>query len=188
MKTSSVVGLVVFLAAVVGVFFALRYSSSQLVSDIAGETPQAEQSSGSDLVGKTAPYFDLPDMEGNHVQVSGLIGTPLVLVFWTTWNSQAADEMHILDEYLASIPTEGRLVKIIAIDSQEEKSVVSSFMRRGGYVVPTLLDARGAVSEEYQIKSTPTTYFLDRDGVIRDADAGLISERMLVDKIETILK
>ncbi|OHB20754.1 MAG: hypothetical protein A2854_00525 [Parcubacteria group bacterium RIFCSPHIGHO2_01_FULL_56_18] len=185
--TSRIIGFIVLCAAIVAIFFALQYSGARLVTDIAGSGGEDAQSQGSDLVGKTAPYFDLPDMEGNYMQISDFTDTPLVLVFWATWNDQAADQMHILDEYLTSIPQEQQLVTIITIDSQEEKSVISSFMRRGGYRVRTLIDARGAVSEAYRIKSLPTTYFIGRDGIIRDAYAGLMSERMFVDKVEKIL-
>lgn len=165
------------------VFFALRYGGTQFVADIAGESIENEAA----LAGERAPYFDLPDLEGNHVRLSDYTDMPLIIVFWATWNEQAADQLHIIDEYLAEAGS-ARLVEIVAIDSQEEKSVISSFMRRGGYGIHTLLDARGGVTEEYKVKSMPTIFFVKRDGTIAESFAGVLSERMLVDKIENILK
>ena len=115
-------------------------------------------------------------------------GTPVVLVFWATWNSAAADQIDILDSFLASNVPERSLVKVIAVDSEEDQSVVNSFIRRGGYHVETLVDASGAVSQTYRIKSLPTIFFIDRNGVIREGFAGVLSMKMLVDKVDQLLQ
>lgn len=140
------------------------------------------------LIGSQAPYFDLPDIAGDHTRISDLNNAPLVVVFWSTWNSTSADQVKILDDYISSRQNEVELVHIVAINSQEERSIVSSFIRRGGYLVPTLVDSQGSVSEQYKIKSLPTLYFIDRDGIVREVYSGLISQKMLVDKIEGIVR
>ena len=170
-------------------FAAVHFGALGSVSILAGNASvdQGNQVQ-SNLIGRQAPFFDLPDVTGNHVKVSDFIDMPLAVVFWSTWNDAAADQMHILDQYLASHVVQAELVKIIAIDSQEERSIVSSFLRRGGYTVPTLVDSSGATSESYKIKSLPTTYFIDRSGVIQDAYAGVLNEKMLAEKIERIVQ
>jgi peroxiredoxin len=181
MKRSSLIGAAVMIGAVIIVFIALQYSSSQFVTDIAGN-----DASDTGLSGTQAPYFDLPDLAGDHVRLSDYTDQPLIIVFWTTWNEQAADQLHILDEYLES--SEDDLIQVVAISSQEEKSIVSSFVRRGGYGLQTLLDARGVTTEEYGVKSLPTTFFIRRDGTIAESFAGVLSQKMLVDKVENILR
>ncbi len=178
------------LLAIVGMLFvAVYFGGTGEINSIAGDAKTVQMAeTNADLIDKQAPFFDLPDLSGNHVKISDFIGQPLVVVFWSTWNDGAADQMHILDQYLSSTDASKGLLKIIAIDSQEERSIVTAFVNRGGYGVQTLVDASGAISEEYHIKSLPTTYFIAKDGTIRDAYAGVLSEKMLVDKVEQILK
>lgn len=116
------------------------------------------------------------------------IRTPVVIVFWSTWNSQAADQIQILDQYIARASTEAQLASIVAINSQEEKSLVSSFMNRGGYRVRTLLDVQGIATGDYQVKSLPTFYFIDGTGLVRDVYVGVLSEKMLRDRVVQILQ
>lgn len=177
------------LIIVLGAIFSFIYlGGSSLVLGVAGQDASDAPLSGDGIIGNRLPYFDLPNLAGDRVRSSDFTDTSLVIVFWSTWNEQAADEMHILDQYLASQSEQNNLVKIIAIDSQEEKSIVSSFMSRGGYRVPTLLDAQGVAGERYGLKSLPTFYFADRAGVIREIYAGMLSQPALMSKIENILQ
>jgi hypothetical protein len=93
-----------------------------------------------------------------------------------------------MDDYISSKSIQGSLVKIIAVDSLEDESVVSSLMKRGDYNVPTTLDTTGDVSNSYNIKSLPTTYFIDKDGIVREIYTGILSESVIVDKVENLLK
>jgi len=177
------------LIATLGAIFSFIYlGGSALVLNVAGEQNAGTHASGAGLLGNRLPYFDLPDLAGNRVRSSDFADTPLVIVFWSTWNTEAADEMHILDQYLGDKTSQNQLAKIIAIDSQEERSIVSSFMSRGGYRVQTLLDAQGVAGERYGIKSLPAFYFIDRAGVIREIYVGMLSQQALMNKLEKILQ
>lgn len=190
MKTSHLVILLGSIAALGALFTALYLGGSALVLGVAGEPEESSgiPASGAGLLGAELPYFDLPDLAGGRVRSTDFTDTPLVVVFWATWNAQSADEMHILDEYLESGSAQSRLVKIVAINSQEEKSIVASFMNRGGYEVSALLDTQGLASERYAVKSLPTFYFADRTGAIREIYVGMLSQRALMNKVEKILQ
>lgn len=186
-RTLIVLGILI---AVLGVMFSFIYlGGSSLVLDVAGEKTVDAPAPGAGLLGNRLPYFDLPNLAGERVRSTSFADTPLVVVFWSTWNAPAADQMHILDQYLADQSSRSnQLVKIVAIDSQEERSIVSSFMKRGGYQVPALLDAQGIAGEQYAIKSLPTFYFIDRAGIVREIYAGVLSQSALINKVENILQ
>ena len=61
-------------------------------------------------------------------------------------------------------------------------------MKRGAYNVSIGLDLSGDVSNQYNIKSLPTTYFIGKDGVVKEIYTGVLSESMIVDKVENLLK
>lgn len=167
-------------------FVFLYFSGSSLVLLVAGE-PNTSAPSGAGILGNRLPYFDLPTLSGNHIRSADFTDTPLVIMFWATWNAQSADELHILDQALANKSSQN-VVKVVAIDSQEEKSLVSSFIHRGGYQVPTLLDTQGLTSERYGLKSLPTFYFVDRTGVVREIHSGMLNQSALMNTIEKIVQ
>jgi peroxiredoxin len=140
------------------------------------------------LLDKKAPDFDLPDNTGNRVKLAYFSNTPSMIVFWSTWNAESADQIKILDDYLLNSKIDNSIFKVVAIDSMEDSSIVKSFMKRGGYSVPTALDTTGYISNFYNVKSLPTTFFVDREGIIKEIYTGVLSEGMIVDKVENLLK
>lgn len=185
MKINSTIVIVVSIAAVFVLFGFVYWYGQQFVPLLADPlTTSPEEVHAS--IGKNAPYFDLPNTKGDHVRLSDFIDGPVVIVFWATWESAATDQIQILDSYIAEHKN-NELAKIIIINSQEEKSIVSAFLRRGGYQVETLYDMSGGVTDAYEARSLPTTFFIDRDGIIRSIFTGVMSKKTLGDKIELIL-
>lgn len=164
--------------------FAGRFFIKEIVQDIELDRRGVENTAVA--IGEKAPHFTLSDFAGQEVSVSDFLGTPLVLTFWSTWNTVSADQINIFDTYQKK--EQEQLFKIITINNQEERHVVATFMRRGSYQVPALLDESGAVGELYEIQTVPTTYFIDSGGVVLDAVAGPISEKLLLEKIQTIVR
>lgn len=156
--------------------------------DLVGQQETPSGVSSTALLNGRLPYFDLSDLAGSRVRSSDFTDTPLVIMFWSTWNAPAADEMHILDRYLAGGSAQSSLVQIISVNTQEERSIVSSFVERGRYKVRTLLDAQGIIGNRYELQSVPTFYFVDRTGIIREIYVGALSQSMLINKIEKILQ
>jgi peroxiredoxin len=171
-------------------FFSFWISETYLLPTLLGNNTVSTTppSQNGNLLGQKAPFFNLPDISGNRVMLTNFLNTPLVIVFWSTWNAEARDQMEILDTYLSQTETDKNLVSFLAIDSQEDASLVKSFMSRGGYSVPIALDVYGDTSQAYGIKNLPTFYFIDRDGIIREIYSGILSQKMIVDKSEQILK
>ena len=82
-------------------------------------------------------------------------------------------------------------VIIIAVNStsQDSLSAVEDFIGQYGITFPILLDKEGDAMDSYQISSLPTTYFIDRSGIIREVViGGPMSEALLRTRIEQLLK
>ncbi len=182
----------IILSITASVFILVFIAGKNILPDLLGTTATDNINSASTqnekLMDKKAPYLDLFDIAGKRISLSDFTNTPVVIVFWSTWNKESADQIKILDDYLLSNNVQNSLVKVIAVDSMEEASVVKSFIRRGGYNVPVALDTTGDVSNLYNIKSLPTAYFIDKDGIVKEIYTGVLSESMVVDKVENLLK
>ena len=176
-----------FILALTVVVFAVAYFGGALLLPTASSDSSGNEIVTGGLVGSRAPDFDLPDIEGTHVRMSDFTDTPLIITFWSTWNSDALNQLQILDSFAADEKGRG-LVAAIAIDSQEERSLARTYVRRGGYRLPTLVDSLGSVGDAYGVNSLPMTYFVDRSGIIREVVRGVVSKRQLVDKLEGILR
>jgi len=128
---------------------------------------------------KPAPSFELATINSEQKTLSDYLGSPLIVTFWSSWNPHATDQIKILDDYITGEPS--KEFQVVTINSQEDESIVSNFIRRGGYSVTVLIDDTGSVSELYNARNLPATYFLDEDGIIKDIIIGTFDENTLID-------
>ncbi|MFP4324109.1 MAG: TlpA disulfide reductase family protein, partial [Anaerolineales bacterium] len=56
---------------------------------------------------------------------------------------------------------------ILAINQREDPADVRAFVDEFGLTFPILLDTDGAVGAAYELRAYPSTYFIDRAGVVR---------------------
>ena len=168
--------IILVLLATLLIFLLIRFSSGSFSLLFSGESTKTEPFDNGNTpasVGNVAPYFELSDIKGDRVRLSDLSGTPLIISFWATWQADAADQIKIFDDYASS--HKESLFKIVSINSQEDRSAVGAFMRRGEYAVTVLLDQTGVVGKSYNIETLPTSLFIDKDGVIREVFVGIMS-------------
>ena len=187
--TVSLIVILIIALVFVLIFFAGKNILPSIVGNISSTNNQVATTTADEtLLNQRAPYFDLPDNKGNRIKLNDFVNAPVMIVFWATWNQESADQISIIDNYLLNKTVQSSLVKVVAINSLEDTSIVDTFIRRGGYSIPFAFDSTGEVSNQYNIKSLPTTYFVDRNGMVREIYSGVLSGNMLVDKVENILK
>lgn len=163
----------------------LRVTGASLIREITQDVSFGAESIPSASLEKAAPPFSLLDLALNTVSLSKLIGAPFILTFWTTWNPAATNQITILDEYESKHAD--KLFAIITLNSQQDKSVVSQFIKRGGYKIRVLMDENGSITDRYGARNLPVTYFIDADGIIRDIAIGVINEKELTEKSAHII-
>jgi len=126
-------------------------------------------------VGNLAPDFALQDLDGKTVTLSELRGSPIALNFWATWCGWCMVEMPFLEEVYEEWSEKGLMM--LAIDVGESSAQVQSFVESNNIALPVLLDTDGATAGEYAIRGYPTTYFLDKNGVIQDFKIGAFLDK-----------
>ena len=72
------------------------------------------------------------------------------------------------------------------VSEQETASKVNDFAVKYELESPMLLDENGAVGRTYGLRGTPTTYFINADGVIEDLQIGYITLDWIDAKIKAI--
>ncbi len=121
-------------------------------------------------VGKRAPDFQLNTLDGQSVALSDLKGKPVLVNFWATWCDPCRGEM----PYLQQVYDEwrGEELILLAINIAESPSQVAEFMQSQGLSFPVLLDSEADTAQRYNIRYIPTTFFIDKEGIIQGIKLG----------------
>jgi len=83
------------------------------------------------------------------------------------------DEMPSVQKAHDQFREQGIAVLTISIDGKGERAV-APFMTKHGYDFPSLIDSRMEVARQFGMRLVPTTYVLNRDGIIVGAGYGPI--------------
>lgn len=127
----------------------------------------------SPLLDKPFPDFTI-DTGSTLVKTSTFHGKKTVLTVLNTWVPGATQEL----ESLRNIEDKEYYTGIIF--PQESQSQVNNIKRRGNYTAYMLADPDGELLDLTQTKYSPTHFFLDENGVVKDIRYGLLSQDELV--------
>ena len=111
------------------------------------------------------PPFSLPDVSGNTVRSSDLLGNVLILRFWATWCGYCKTEMPAVQRAYDTFKGQNIKVLAISIDSGGAKSV-AAFMQKNNYNMPALLDSRMQTMNKLGVSGIPVTFIVDRQGKV----------------------
>ena len=117
------------------------------------------------LPSSPAPAFSLPDMGGKASSLADFKGQVLLINFWATWCAPCREEMPALDRLQQKFKAKGLTVIGIAIDS--DKTVVQQFLNTTKTKFPILHDSEMRSHDAFKVYSYPTTFLVDRKGIIR---------------------
>lgn len=139
--------------------------------------------------GFLAPDFTLDTLDGNKATLSGLRGKIVVVNLWATWCLPCRQETPALEKAYEQYKDSGVVILGVDLTNQDLVSDVESFVQEFKLTYPILLDRDGSVGYQYQIKGIPTTFFINREGIIRTmVVGGPMSETFIRSKIEALLK
>lgn len=136
-------------------------------------------------IGQAAPDFELQTIEGKSYKLSDLKGKPVMINFFATWCPPCRAEMPALQEAFAEYEAEGFI--ILAVNLNESDVAIRSFIERYNLTFPIIVDKQDKVSKAYDIVPLPTSYFVDRNGIVQGKWTGEIRKEQLRALIKKIL-
>ena len=128
-------------------------------------------------LGRTAPAFTLPSLaDGSPVSLEQFRGKVVLLNFFATWCPACRAEMPFLQAAWEEVQDEGVAFLIIDI-AEESEEMVAQFMKERGLTIPVVMNQTGDVATRYNISTLPTTFIVDRQGVVRSITVGPFSNK-----------
>lgn len=140
------------------------------------------------IVGRLAPDFTLKTLDGQTVTLSELRGRPVLINFWASWCGPCRLEMPHLVATYEKHKDQGFVILGIDMTFSDSVSDVEAFVKKFGVAFPILLDETGEVTNElYKVQGTPTSYFINREGVITYRHVGAMTDEFIAKRLEDIL-
>ena len=120
-----------------------------------------------------APEITVQRMSGKAVSVSSYRGQVLLLDVWASWCGPCKQELPMLDDIAARLRHKGVEVLAVSVD-QERENVVKFLGSRGRWALTIAHDPRGEIADRLQPEKMPTSYIIDREGIIRYVNYGFV--------------
>jgi peroxiredoxin len=139
--------------------------------------------------GFQAPDFSLADANGSMIRLSDLRGQPVVINLWASWCQPCRAEMPALQRVYAEYQSQGLVLLGVNATNQDDAAAARAFTEELGLTFPILYDSQGAVAKLYALRALPTTFFIDRAGVIREVViGGPMSEALLRIRVQQLIE
>lgn len=122
------------------------------------------------LTGKKAPEFTLKDVNGRNVSIASLRGKVVLINFWATWCPPCRAEMPSMNRLYREY--KGKGLEVLAISTDNSASKVKDYISKNSLSFQVLMDDNIKVARQYKVFSLPTTFLIDRNGIIVDRFLG----------------
>ncbi|MGD8191243.1 TlpA family protein disulfide reductase [Brevibacillus ginsengisoli] len=133
-----------------------------------------------------ASSFSLKGIDGKTYRFEGPREKPIVINFWASWcgpcREEAPDLKKLSDTYKEKVD-----IYAVNLTSQDNRQDVNEFIKKYQFDFPILLDEKGEVADRYKIQAIPTTFFIDKQGIVQQTVIGMIDPSKLDQYVSKIL-
>ena len=140
-----------------------RASASDAAEGVAvlGEASADRQALAAD---RSAPDFELPDLDGNPVALSEYAGKKRLIATWASWCGCRYDlpAWQALQQELPDL-------QIISISLDNTPEAAREFAEAADPDFPVLIDANHTVAEQYGLYNVPSVVWVDEEGKVARA-------------------
>jgi cytochrome c biogenesis protein CcmG/thiol:disulfide interchange protein DsbE len=140
-------------------------------------------------VGFLAPDFTLKNIDGQNISLNSLRGKVVLINIWASWCPPCRAEFPAMERTFQHFKGDGFV--ILGIDSTVQDTLPNllAFIDEIKPGFPILLDENGLITKAYHVQSLPTSFFVDRNGLIREVIVGgPMAEALLFSRVEKLIK
>ncbi len=140
------------------------------------------------MVGKPAKPIRLQAFDGRKINLQKMQGMVVLVNFWATWCGPCREELPEFDRLQKKYRKYGLAIITVNLDSELENAI--QFMSHNDIGLTALWDANKKVASDWQVQAMPSTYLIDRRGIVRAVYKGYTPQtfRKMVADVQRLLK
>lgn len=147
--------------------------SAILALSVAWAEPEMIPVGALDVVGQPAPPIELTMDDGSKWSLAEQKGKVVVVSFWASWCGPCQRELPALTEWAKTRPD----VVFIAANVDRKKSDAMPFLKKVQVGLPIGYDNDAQSVGQYSVMSMPTTFVIDKKGMVHAKKVGYSEER-----------
>jgi peroxiredoxin len=151
-----------------------RLVASLLVTCVLGVALVASGRVAALDAGAKMPEIGLKDLSGKPVNAASLAGKVVVIDFWATWCAPCREELPVLQKLYKKYAAQGLVVVGVSVDKDD--SNIKQFLVKMPLSFPIVHDAAHAVTGKYAPPRMPSSFIVDRKGIVRYVHGGYRSD------------
>lgn len=123
-------------------------------------------------VGSPLPEFSLKQSGNSAFSTSAFKGKPAMYYFFANWCPCSHESVPFLRQVMADNAQSG--VTMVGVGIQDTPAELESFVKRHKMTTPVGISGGNDMANTLGVRTTPTTLFVDADGVVRFIHIGKI--------------
>jgi cytochrome c biogenesis protein CcmG/thiol:disulfide interchange protein DsbE len=140
----------------------------------------------SPLVGRAAPDFTLPTLDGaSSVRLAALRGQVVVLTFWASWCTECRVEQPALNAVWDRFRDAG--VVLVGVNFQDSPPDALTYVAETRTTWPVVADPGSRTALAYGVYGIPETFFIGPDGRVEAKRVGTLSYDQLIQEVSQLL-
>jgi len=109
----------------------------------------------------------------------------VVMNFWASWCVECYKEADALEAVYRKYKDRG--VIFLGIDYLDTEAPALAYLQQYNITYPNGIDLQQQIARAYRITGVPETFFIDRDGIVRDVVIAPLTEAQLSARIDKML-
>ena len=133
---------------------------------------------GAIVPNQTAPVFTLKSLDGKTLALAELKGKIVVVNFWATWCPPCRAEIPDFVEFYNQNKDKGLEIVGVSVDEMTPRQL-QPFVQKNKMSYPVALVNKKILNDYGPISAIPTTFVIDKKGIIRYAQEGMMDKASL---------
>jgi len=120
--------------------------------------------------GTMAPEIGIKDLAGRGVNIASLKGKVVLVDFWASWCAPCREELPVLESLYKKY--RGKGFEVVGVNQDESQDNVKKFLTGMQLSFRVVHDRGGAVANRYEPAKMPSSFLIDRKGIVRHVHSG----------------